>query len=94
MKTTHQNDCMHSSRLPTGRVLHLKNPDGIRLQSPRVAESARLRWDTRGFLPQPHSEPNRRNPVGVKELFAPLRRVARPSRPWALLQNPVGIRPG
>src|SRR5258708_22595083 len=32
------------------------------------------------------------NPVGVVKHRSPLPRVARPSQPWALLRNPVGIR--
>ena len=46
-----------------------------------------------GFWPCPRipSRAQRRNPVGVGDIFVPPPRVTRSSQPWALLRNPVGI---
>jgi len=65
---------------------------------PRVAESARLPWEIAsnrastptGLRPVPGC--GFHNPVGVDDRVDRFPRVARSSQPWALLQNPFGIR--
>jgi len=80
----------------------VNNPKGIATSSPRLARQ-RLPWVIVKQIPQPERGCGNsvfvwrscdfgQNPVGVVIYFGGFPRVARASRPWALGQNPVGIR--
>src|SRR6266481_665863 len=79
-------------RRATGIMRHFfwRIPKGFRNKA-TLGSCVRSMTTLKGLWPTATAAQPSHNPVGVVKHRPHLPRVARPSQPWALLQNPFGI---